>query len=265
MAVGTQYKTSMLIQNEALLGFEDNYELLNRVNTDYQEMIAQANGMPSGGAISVRSQLYRTPQTGQNFTVSEISQEFETINVETDQMLGDLFSVGSTEFEVSRNRITDLTHYQTATAIASQVNLQCYRTLQLGAPYYVGSSASSDVNYSLVSSLRRFATELSIPEYDTSLFMNAKDYQSLVNQGVRGSNIFSMDDVNAQSNRYAVGSWAGIPLFQSQTLGTIRHIAGSASGDTLQFDGVVSTDSYKSAVINILSSAIYNNFHYFNK
>ena len=48
-----------------------------------------------------------------------------------------------------------------------------------------------------------------------------------------------------------MGSWAGIPLFQSQTLVGIRHIAGTAAVDTLTFNSVVSTDSYKSAVIDI--------------
>ena len=185
MPVGIQYKTSNIVLNEALMGFEDNFELLHRVNTDYEEMVAQAHGMPTGGSISVRSQLYKEPQTGQTFTVSPIVQEFETILVETDLMLGDLVSVGSTEFQVDRNRITDLTHYQFSAAIATQVNLQCYRELALNTPYYVGSSASATVDYSLVSSLRRYASELSIPEYEASLFLNSKDYNSMITSGVR--------------------------------------------------------------------------------
>lgn len=255
MAVGTQFKTSNIVLNETLMGFEDNFELLDRVNTDYEEMVAQAMGMPTGGAISVRTQGYKQPQTGQTFTISPIVQEFETILVDTDQMLGDLVSVGSTEFQVDRNRITDLSHYQFSQSLATAVNISCYQELALNCPYFVGSATSNTVDFTLVSALQTFAREMSIPFADETLFMNTKDYNSMI-ENVRTDNIFAnTGDLNESANRYMTRSWAGIPIVQSQSLITLRHISGTASGDTLTFGGLVSTDSYKSAVITIDSDA----------
>jgi hypothetical protein len=48
-----------------------------------------------------------------------------------------------------------------------------------------------------------------------------------------------------------VGTYAGIPVVPSQTLGSIKHIAGTAGGKTLTFGSLVATNNYQSAIITL--------------
>lgn len=249
MAVGTQFKTSTIVLNESLMGFEDGFEFAGRVNTDYEEMVAQAEGLPTGGSISVRTHGYKEPQLGETHTVSNIEQQFETIAVDPGKMLGDTFAVKSTEFAVDRNRVTDSVHYETAMAIASKVNVNCYEELKLNTPIFVDNTATSGLSYSTIANIQSLSRELGMPSGTKTLFMNTRDYQS-VSQSINTGSIYD-ERLTKEANQYIMGEYAGIPIVQSNTLISLKQIAGTAGGATIKFNGLVSTDSYKSAVINL--------------
>lgn len=247
MAIGTQYKTSSIILNECLMGFEDTFELNARVNTDYQEMIAQVNGMPTGGSISVRTAGYVAPQTGQTFSVQAIEQQYETILVDTTKMLGQLFAVNSVEFAVDRNKVTDTSHYEASMAIGSAANLACYQELLYNTPIYVGDSSVTSVDYSTIAKLDVTANEMQMPKADRTFFMNTRDYYSSA-VSINTGGIFDQP-LTESANQFIVAKYAGLPIVQSNTLISLSHTAGTAGGKTLTFTSRTSTDSYKSAVI----------------
>lgn len=247
-----KYKTSTIITNETLLGITDNIEFLNYgVNHDYEQKIAEMNGMPTGGSISVRRQGFRKPQKGLEMTASQIEQEFETITASPNDIVGDLVAVNSSDFILDRNPVTDTEHYQTAKAIALDINKECYSRLKASVDLYVGSDTSTSVSYDTLIDLQGTCSEMRLPT-DGMIFLNSKDYGS-IQKNIVSTPVSFDESLNQQANQYKVGEYGGFSVMQSNHLLELRHTtAGTASLDnTIEFDALVSTDSFKSATINL--------------
>lgn len=249
MPVGTQFKTSTIVLNESLLGFEDNFEFIGRVNHDYEEKDAQVAGMPTGGAISVRSNGIPTVQSGLTHTVQNIEQQFETITVNTSLMLGNTFSVNSVELLTDRNKITDTTHYNVSKSIAANANIGCYNELFLNTPIYIGSNSSTTIDNTTLVNLQTVTTELSIPQVDQTLYLNTRQYASIANS-VTSINSFDQAQ-NVANNKFLLQEWYGIPLVRSQSLLSKKFTSFYPTGHALAFGVLTSTNSYLSAVITL--------------
>lgn len=244
------YKTSDILLNETLLGYADSCEFLQHgVNHDYEEKIAEVDGMPTGGTIKVRRQGFRKPQKGLEMDVSAVAQEYETITADPANITGDAVSLTSADYLLDRTPVTDTTHYQIAKSIGIDVNLDCYRDLKSSVNMFVGSDTASAFDFDTLVDLQIKCTEMNIPQ-DGAIYTNVQDYGSIA-KSINTGGIFD-EKLNESANRFLVGNYGGYDIIKSQQLLTIRHTAGSASADTgIQFAGLVSTDAFRSAVINL--------------
>lgn len=249
-SIGTQFKTPEIILNESLIAFEDHFELNENANTSYENMFAQGGyaGLPMGSEIFVRTSGFSTPQSGRIHTVKQYEEDVEAIPVDTTKMRGDSFAVGSVEFKLDTNRLTNEMHYRTSQSIATVVNIECYNTLELGVPEYI-DLAGTDFNYSAFAKIQTFIANHSIPSDMGRLYLSAENFGN-VQSNIQTGDIYDEKIVRA-STEYKVPAYANIPITPSRVLGGLNHIAGTAGGKTVTFDSLVSTDGRKSAVINL--------------
>ncbi len=248
--VSTQFKTSNIILNESLIGMEDSFELIGLVNHTYEEQIREVAGMPTNGVISVRRQGIPQLQSGLTMNYKAIEEQYETIQILTSDMIGDMFSVNPVELAVSFNKVTDTTHYQTAHAIGNTANKNCYQSLLLGANIFTGDTSTSNITYDNIADINQIFDELQIPQASKVLFMSAQSYASIA-KNVVTTNTFD-EELNKRNIAYKLADYGGMPIKRSGVLGTLGFASFySFAGKTLQFGSLVSSNSYISCVINL--------------
>lgn len=244
-----QYKTSAIISNESLMGFQDAFEFAGRVSHMYEELLTSVGGMPTNGSVSIRQIGYPQLQYGLVETVSEVSQQFETIQVNTDDMVGNTYTIDPVTLMASRNKITDTTHYQTCQQIGSSINLNCYERLVLGANLSIGDATSSTVDASLLVDINTMQDSFNIPSATTCLFLSTKAYASLA-KNILALNTFD-EELNKTNVSFKVNTYMGQPLVRSSALAGVSMVSFYPTGKNLTFAALTSTDSYKSCVISL--------------
>lgn len=244
-----QFKTSDILLNEALIGFEDNLVFQGVANMDYQNRVENDAGMPTGGFISVRTHGYYNSQRGQVFTPTTIEQDFETILINKGNMVGNLFDYNVVEAKIDRNNITDSTAYETAKNMAATVEGDVINELNLNTTMFIDGTASTDFNYDLLADGRELAHNVGIPGRQTGI-LNTRDYTQL-NKSIRTANVFDEPLNKAVNRNMFVGRYADIDLLQSFYLLGETHISGYPTGMDLTVDSVSESDSYREGTITL--------------
>lgn len=234
------FRTGNQVLNDTMMGFTSAIEFLNMgVNHDYEQKTQEVNGMPTGGAISVRRQGFRVPQFGRVNTLSGQAQATETISVSEADIVGDSINYSPKDFYLDRNNITDTEHYQMAASIALAINSQCYKRLGSNVDLVIGSSDTASLSADLVLELNQACTQMRIPKNGT-LFTNVKDYAAL-NKAIVTTPVTFDQELNQLANQNAVTRYGSINLLESSSLLEESHTAGTASANSsIEFKELVS-------------------------
>lgn len=250
MAVTNTFKLSNFVLNQSIVGFEDSSEFLTLANNDYEGMMKQVNGMPTGGVINVRVYDYPEIDTGRTSTTSPVKQMYETITVDETKRLNKSFEYTSLEIEVDRNQVTDLTPTQTAQAMAQKADIQVIQELKFGTPMYLGTSGSGDLNFDKLDDLSSVMDELGIVPQRTFV-CNSKDYRTLT-KSIHNANLFDQPLNSSVNKEIFVGRYGRFDIVKSNVLIGQRHTAGTAGGDAgMSLTSPVASTDYTSGTITI--------------
>ena len=248
--MANDFKTSTIILNESIIGFEDSSEFLSISNNLYKEMMEEYKGLPTGGAISVRMRDYPEIDTGRVATTAPIQQLFETIAVDETKRLNKAFELTSLELAVDRTPVTDTTAYQTAQAMAQRADIQVIQELKLNTPMFLGSSTASNLNFDALDDLSSIMDELGIVPQRTFV-CNSADYRTLT-KSIHNANLFDQPLNKSINENIFVGRYGRFDIVKSNVLVGQKHTAGKAAGDAgMTLTSPVASADYTSGTITI--------------
>jgi hypothetical protein len=250
LGLGGQFHTSNILLNQTLNGFASTQVFSEWANSTYQEMMTDVEGMPTGGAISVRTMGIPVADTGVISTTKSIETEFETITIDPTKRINLQFDYSSIELETDLTPDTDTTMYRAGIALCTKNETQLIEEIQANTHYFIDKSTTDNLTYDDLSAVRTLQRKLNL-RGDMAGFLNDDDYDALA-RSVRSDNVFDTSDFNAKVNRDVyVGKFGSFPLLRSDALLNKTHIAGTEGGNTLTVKAITPSTSYKEGVLSL--------------